>query len=109
MLNMVLPMRNSESAFIGATVASSEVRAVRPRRMAAGSPGQQLASDDQVWLRAQVNAKGVGVVAEELGFPRSTIANAAAGAGLRTTTRLVMHDRIAAKQKHETAPRRGAR
>ena len=85
----------SNSIQAPAVPAPDEIRVPSiPPRVVLG--GRALDEPVLVRLRAYINKHGVGPTAIKLGMPRQTIANAAAGAGMRTATRLLLADRLRA-------------
>ncbi len=84
---------------------SNSIQAPAPEEVCAPSPppraaagGRALDEPILIRLRAFINRRGVGPASIALGMPRQTIANGAAGAGLRTGTRLLLVDRLRAAE-----------
>lgn len=87
-------MRNSQFACDAAPAFGASEPA--PRRLAGGVPGTRLDDAVLIALRALINRVGIQAAARALGFPPSTVANGAAGAGMRMANRALLSQRLAA-------------
>jgi hypothetical protein len=68
----------------------------RPRRVVGGPRENPLERPELEWLREKIHDDGLTATSIALDAPQSTVANAAAGAGLRRANRIFLTDRIRA-------------